>query len=64
VIFSLLGAHVTVVDLAERQLKADQKAAKYYGYEIDTFQGDMQDLSFIADISFDLVYGTGMCYIP
>ncbi|MFX1253174.1 MAG: class I SAM-dependent methyltransferase [Promethearchaeota archaeon] len=62
--FSLLGAHVTVVDLAEGQLKGDQKAANHYGYEINTIQGDMRDLSCVEDTSFDLVYGTGMSYIP
>ena len=64
VVFSLLGAHVTVVDLAEGQLKGDQKAATHYGYEIDTIQGDMRDLSCVGDKSFDLVYGTGMSYVP
>jgi len=64
VVFGLLGAHVTVVDLAEGQLKGDRKAATHYGYEIDTIQGDMRDLSCLGDKSFDLVYGTGMSYIP
>ena len=64
VVFSLLGAHVTVVDLAEGQLKGDRKAATHYGYEIDTIQGDMRDLSCVEDKSFDLVYGTGMSYVP
>ena len=63
-VFGLLGARVTVVDLAEGQLKGDQKAATHYGYEIDTIQGDMRDLSCLGDKSFDLVYGTGMCYVP
>ncbi|MFX1511679.1 MAG: class I SAM-dependent methyltransferase [Promethearchaeota archaeon] len=64
VVFSLLGAHVIVVDLAEGQLKADQKAAAHYGYEIDTIQGDMRDLSRLGNNNFDLVYGTGMSYVP
>lgn len=64
VVFSLLGAHVTVVDLAEGQLEGDRKAATHYGYEIDTIQGDMRDLSCVGDRSFDLVYGTGMSYVP
>ena len=63
-VFGLLGAHVTVVELAEGQLEGDRKAAAHYGYEVITIQGDMRDLSCIAGKSFDLVYATGMCYIP
>jgi ubiquinone/menaquinone biosynthesis C-methylase UbiE len=63
-VFGLLGAHVTVVDLAEGQLKGDRKAAKHYGYEVETIQGDMRDLSCLGNASFHLVYGTGMSYIP
>ena len=36
----------------------------HYGYNVTTIQGDMRDLSDLADESFDLVYGTGTCYIP
>lgn len=63
-VFGLLGAHVTVVDLAEGQLKGDREAAAHYGYEVTTINADMRDLSCIADKSFDLVYGTAMSYIP
>ena len=63
-VFGLLGAHVTVVDLAEGQLKGDRKAATHYGYDINTIQGDMRDLSCVGDKKFDLVYGTGMSYVP
>jgi len=64
VIFGLLGASVTVVDLSEGQLRADQEAAAHYGYEVDTIQGDMRNLSCVGDRSFDLVWGTGMSYVP
>ena len=63
-LFSLLGARVTVLDLCEGQLESDRKAAAHYGYELTTIQGDMRDLSGMSDKSFDLVYGTGTCYIP
>ena len=63
-LFSLLGAGVTVLDLCEGQLEGDRKAAAHYGYDVTTIQGDMRDLSDLADDSFDLVYGTGTCYIP
>ena len=62
--YSLLGARVTVLDLAEGQLDGDRKAAAHYGYKIITIQGDMRDLSSLDDESFDLVYGTGMAFIP
>ncbi len=63
-VFGLLGAHVTVVDLAQGQLDGDQKAAAHYGYEVTTIHGDMRDLSPLANASFDIVYGTAICYVP
>jgi len=63
-VFGLLGARVTVVDLAEGQLDGDRRAAAHYGYEVTTIHADMRDLSCLADESFDLVYGTGLAYIP
>jgi SAM-dependent methyltransferase len=63
-VFGLLGARVTVVDLAEGQLEGDRKAAAHYGYDVTTFHADMRDLSCLPDRAFDLVYGTGLCYIP
>jgi len=63
-LFSLLGARVTVLDICEGQLDGDRKAAAHYGYDIAIIQGDMRDLSNLADESFDLVYGTGNTYVP
>jgi ubiquinone/menaquinone biosynthesis C-methylase UbiE len=62
--FGLLGARVTSVDLAEGELEHDSTAAAHYGYEVTTIQGDMRDLSELGDESFDLVWATGMCYVP
>jgi SAM-dependent methyltransferase len=56
VVFGLLGADVTVFDLTDGQLAMDRRAAEHHGYEIETVQGDMRDLSVFADDSFDLVY--------
>ena len=65
VIYSLLGADVTVFDLNEKQLKNDRLAADYYGYSVKTVQGDMRDLSFFDEQSFDLVYQPiSACFIP
>jgi len=63
-VFGLLGARVTVVDLAQGQLDGDRKAAAHYGYEITTLHADMRDLSCLDDESFDMVYGTAICYVP
>jgi SAM-dependent methyltransferase len=63
-VFGLLGARVTVVDLAEGQLEGDRKAAAHYGYDVKTLHADMRDLSCLPDQAFDLVYGTGLCYVP
>ena len=63
-VFGLLGAKVTVVDLAQGQLNGDMKAAAHYGYEIEAIHGDMRDLSFLDEKTFDIVYGTAVCYVP
>ena len=56
VAFALLGAKVTVFDLSDQQLTRDQAAARHYGLNIRTVQGDMRDLSAFGEASFDLVY--------
>ncbi len=63
-VFSLLGARVTVFDLAQGQLQRDREAAAHYGYEVRTIHGDMRDLSSLDDESFDVVYGTALAYVP
>ena len=65
VVFGLLGARVTVVDLAEGQLEGDRRAAAHYCYQVTTLRADMRDLSALADESFDLVYqAPSMAYVP
>ncbi len=56
VAFALLGARVTVFDLAENQLARDVAAAAHLGVAVTAVQGDMRDLSRFADDSFDLVW--------
>ena len=64
-VFGLLGARVTVVDIAEGQLAGDRKAAEHCGYRVTTIQGDMSDLSALKANSFDLVYqAPSMAYTP
>ena len=55
-VFSLLGAHVTVLDLTPEQLESDERAALHYGYTVTTVQGDMRDLSGLPESHFDRVY--------
>jgi SAM-dependent methyltransferase len=63
--FGLLGARVTVLDLTEGQLTGDRQAADHYGYDLVTIQGDMRDLSRLADASFDVVYqAESMSWVP
>jgi 2-polyprenyl-3-methyl-5-hydroxy-6-metoxy-1,4-benzoquinol methylase len=33
-VYGLLGARVTVVDLSQRQLEGDRRAASHYGYHV------------------------------
>jgi ubiquinone/menaquinone biosynthesis C-methylase UbiE len=53
--FSLLGARVTVFDLSEEQLERDRQAAWHYGQTVRTMQGDMRNLSELAESCFDIV---------
>lgn len=54
--FGVLGATVTVFDLSDTQLERDRQAADHYGYDVQTVQGDMRNLSCFADASFDIVW--------
>ena len=65
VIYSLLGADVTVFDLTPEQLDRDRAAARHYGYEVETIQGDMRDLSVFEDDRFSWVHQPiSLLYIP
>lgn len=56
VAFALLGAEVTVFDLSDEQLDRDRQMAAHYGLNLTIIQGDMRDLSALAESHFDLVY--------
>jgi len=65
VLYGLLGAEVTVLDLSAKQLDADHVAAGHYGYRVETVEGDMRDLSMFDEDHFDLVIqGVSMVYVP
>ena len=63
-ILSLLGAQVTSLEISQRQLDGDRTAAAHYGYEITTIHADMQDLSCLANESFDIVFTPCTMYVP
>ena len=50
------GARVTVFDNSPAQLAQDAAVAEREGLDLQTFEGDMADLSRFADESFDLVF--------
>lgn len=56
VMFSLLGANVTVLDFSQAQLDKDRAMAAYHGYDVRLIQGSMTDLSMLEDGMFDLVW--------
>lgn len=55
VAFGLNGARVSVFDISPGQLEHDRQAARFYKYEVSTFEGDMRDLNVFAPHSFDIV---------
>lgn len=55
-IFAALGANVTIFDNSPAQLDRDRQVADREGLKIRTVEGDMRDLSFFPDESFDLVF--------
>jgi 2-polyprenyl-3-methyl-5-hydroxy-6-metoxy-1,4-benzoquinol methylase len=63
-VLGLLGARVTVLELSRRQLDGDRTAAAHYGYEITAIHADMQDVSCLANESFDIVLAPSSMYVP
>jgi SAM-dependent methyltransferase len=64
-ILAALGAKVTVFDISQRQLDRDIAVARREGLSFETLQGDMSDLSPLADASFDLIVNPcSVCYCP
>jgi SAM-dependent methyltransferase len=54
--FAAVGARVAVLDNSPAQLAQDRLVAEREGLDLQTFEGDMADLSAFADESFDLVF--------
>lgn len=63
--FAAAGARVTVLDNSPAQLAQDAAVAEREGLDLQTFRGDMADLSAFADESFDLVFHpVSNCFAP
>lgn len=54
-ILAAAGADVTVVDNSQKQLDQDALVAQRDNLDLDTIQGDMSELHFFADQTFDLI---------
>lgn len=64
-VLAAAGARVTVFDLSPAQLGQDRLVAERERLEIETIEGDMRDLSAIADGRFDLVvHPCSNCFVP
>jgi 2-polyprenyl-3-methyl-5-hydroxy-6-metoxy-1,4-benzoquinol methylase len=55
-ILAAAGAEVTVFDLSEQQLAMDRMVAERENLPLTIIQGDMRDLSVLADSCFDIVF--------
>jgi len=65
ILYAAGGANVTVVDLSDSMLRLDAREAKRRGYQVQTVQASMDDLSMLADESFDIVHQpVSTCYVP
>lgn len=63
-VFAALGAQVTSFDNSDKQLEQDELACKKFGLVVKTIQGDMRDLSVLADESFDIVFNPcSTCFV-
>jgi SAM-dependent methyltransferase len=64
-ILAAVGASVTVLDNAPRQLAQDRLVAGREGLDIRTVEGDMRDLSAFPDSQFGLVFHpVSNCFVP
>lgn len=65
VLYGLLGAEVTVLELSDTQLERDRAAAVHHGYAVRLEQGDMRELERFGDDAFDHVaHGWSIAFVP
>lgn len=64
-IYAAAGAEVTVVDLSPAMLELDREVSLERQLKIRTVEASMDDLSMLADRSFDIViHPVSTCYVP
>lgn len=65
ILYASAGANVTVFDLSEGMLRLDEREARRRDLHVRTIAGSMDDLSALADESFDIVHQpVSTCYVP
>ena len=64
-LYAAAGADVTVVDISPKMLELDREVAAERKLNIKTIEASMDNLSMIADRSFDIVIQpVSTCYVP
>jgi ubiquinone/menaquinone biosynthesis C-methylase UbiE/ADP-ribose pyrophosphatase YjhB (NUDIX family) len=64
-LFAAAGAKVTVVDISPAMLALDRQVAAERGFDIRAVEASMDDLSALAEASFDIVsQPVSTCYVP
>jgi SAM-dependent methyltransferase len=64
-IYAAAGGIVTVVDISPAMLELDRKVAAERKLKLKTVEASMDDLSMLADASFDIViHPVSTCYVP
>lgn len=65
ILYASAGANVTVVDLSPAMLKKDTQEAQRRNLQIRAVEASMDDLSALADQSYDIVHQpVSTCYVP
>ena len=64
-LYAAAGAHVTVVDISPAMLELDRSVAAARGFEINTVETSMDNLTAFDDATFDIVIQpVSTCYVP
>jgi len=65
ILYASAGAQVTVVDISPEMLRLDAREAERRNLQIELLETSMDDLSALAEQSFDIVHQpVSTCYIP
>jgi SAM-dependent methyltransferase len=65
ILYAVAGANVTVADLSPAMLRLDEREAARRNLTVRTLECSMDDMSVLADESFDIVHQpVSTCYVP